>query len=341
MSNCAGTIASVKKYYGQTLRSTCDLKSSLSSSVCESLRPPPHIKRAITMVHGDVASRYFGCGLAIPFDQLEGVKIVDLGCGSGRDCYVMSQLVGEDGYVTGVDMTKEQLDIARKYLDHHQEKFGFKKSNVKFVEGFVEDLKEIEDSSIDIAISNCVVNLCEDKEAVYKEVFRVLKPGGEFYFSDIYADSDVTEAARNNEVLWGEGMGGALNWRTFHKLTSSVGFQCPRIMTSFPVQMKHPELTTLIGDVKYVSVLYRMFKLDSDVIKTPCNVTYKGTIKNNHDKLKFDLHLTFLANDITTIDGITAATLRTSRFFQHFKFSEPVANGPEPVGWENPFDVMN
>uniref|UniRef100_H2YGP5 Arsenite methyltransferase n=1 Tax=Ciona savignyi TaxID=51511 RepID=H2YGP5_CIOSA len=290
-----------------------------------------HVKRAISLVHEDVASRYFGCGLAVPFDQLEGLKVVDLGCGSGRDCYAIAQLVGENGEVIGVDMTKEQLDIARKYEEYHRVKFGFKESNVRFVEGYIEDLSFIADSSVDIAISNCVVNLCENKEAVFKEVFRILKTGGEFYWSDIYSDREVPLDIQQNEVLWGEGMGGAMFWEYFHQLTESIGFEISRIITAFPVVMKHPELKDLIGDVKYVSVLYRMFKLGNDIKKIPCAVTYKGTIKDNHEMLKFDRNSTFATDDTTQVDGVTAATLRSTRFSPHFEFSNTSVVQDQPV----------
>ena len=109
-------------------------------------------------------------------------------------------------------MTDEQLEVANKHLDYHSEKVGY--SNVEFKKGYLENLKdlELEASSFDVIISNCVINLCSDKEAVLKECLNLLKPGGELYFSDVYANRRVPKALQEDEVLWGECLSGALYW---------------------------------------------------------------------------------------------------------------------------------
>ncbi|MGH0189246.1 UNVERIFIED_CONTAM: hypothetical protein FKN15_033984 [Acipenser sinensis] len=84
---------------------------------------------------------YFGCGLVVP-ESLEGCKVLDLGSGSGRDCYILSKLVGQTGHVTGVDMTSEMILTSRNYLQYHQEKFGYEKANTDFVQGYLESLGE-------------------------------------------------------------------------------------------------------------------------------------------------------------------------------------------------------
>jgi len=136
------------------------------------------VKEALKNVHDEVISKYYGCGSPFPED-LEGMTVLDLGCGTGRDVYVVAQLVGPLGKAIGVDMTDEQLEIANRHIDWHAEKFGF--WNVKFYKGFIEDLKSagIEDNSIDIVISNCVITLSPNKAKVFQEINRVLKPGGE------------------------------------------------------------------------------------------------------------------------------------------------------------------
>ena len=110
----------------------------------------------------------------LPFynDYFSRTRVLDLGCGAGRDVYAIAQLVGETGHVIGVDMTEEQLETARKYEDFHREAFGYEKSNVTFKKGLIEKLGDvgIEDSSIDVIVSNCVINLVPDKESVIKEV---------------------------------------------------------------------------------------------------------------------------------------------------------------------------
>ena len=181
----------VQEYYGKTLQGTKDLKTNCG---CTNEKMPKEILDAIELIHPDVLDHYYGCGLVIP-SALEGITAIDLGSGSGRDCYILSKLVGESGHVIGVDMTEEQLSIANKYKDYHKEKFGYKQSNVEFLHGYIEDLKSIniQDNSTDLIVSNCVINLCPNKEDVMKECFRVLKNGGEVYFSDVYSDRRVPE----------------------------------------------------------------------------------------------------------------------------------------------------
>lgn len=144
--------------------------------------------------------------------QLKGCHILDLDSGSGRDCYVLSKLVGEEGFVVGVDMTPEQLEVANRYIDYHTSQYGYQKSNVRFLEGYLERLNELDlpDNCFDIIVSNCVINLSPDKPTVLREALRLLKPGGELYFSDIYASRRVPTNLLEDPVLYGECLSGAL-----------------------------------------------------------------------------------------------------------------------------------
>ncbi len=125
---------------------------------------PDHIRAAMSNIHEQVAAKYYGCGLVAP-EELKGMRILDLGSGSGRDCYLLAQLVGEAGYVLGVDMTDAQLAVANEHLEWHRDRFGYARSNVEFRKGYIEKLDELdlEDDSFDIVISNCVINLSTDK----------------------------------------------------------------------------------------------------------------------------------------------------------------------------------
>ena len=139
---------------------------------------------------------------------LSGTTVLDLGCGAGRDIYALAQLVGPKGKAIGVDMTNEQLEVARGV----QSKFASTvvsanndgmTPNTKFVHGYIEDLKSARGNSVDVIVSNCVVNLSPDK-TVFTEAYRVLKPGGEMYFSDVYSSRRIPEDLVKDPVLFGE-----------------------------------------------------------------------------------------------------------------------------------------
>lgn len=132
------TRASVSNYYGKELSSSEDLKTN---ACCTAGAPPKYIQDAINNINPEVVSKYYGCGLCLPQYPLEGAKILDLGCGAGRDVYIASQLVGASGKVVGVDMTEEQLAVAKKHQEYHAEKFGF--SNVEFRQGYLEQLADL------------------------------------------------------------------------------------------------------------------------------------------------------------------------------------------------------
>ncbi|MEQ8952564.1 MAG: methyltransferase domain-containing protein, partial [Gammaproteobacteria bacterium] len=113
--------AEVRDYYGKKLQSSADLKTN---ACCSITSYPDGIKSALANIHEEVITRYYGCGLTIP-THIKGLRVLDLGSGTGRDCYLLSQLVGEQGSVLGIDMTDEQLAIANRHLDWHRDKFGY------------------------------------------------------------------------------------------------------------------------------------------------------------------------------------------------------------------------
>ena len=212
----------VEEYYGKVLTSSSDLKTNACTTSCA---PSSDIKALLKNIHNEVSSRYYGCGLVYP-PLLEGLRILDLGCGSGQDCYVLAQMVGERGEVVGVDMTDEQLDVARRHVDWHTQAFGYSRPNVRFLKGYIEKLDQLdlEPGSFDVIVSNCVINLSIDKAAVLREAAKLLREGGEMYFSDVYADRRVPQHLVNDPVLYGECLSGAMYWNDFHNLAREVGF---------------------------------------------------------------------------------------------------------------------
>ncbi|KAI1893415.1 hypothetical protein AGOR_G00123490 [Albula goreensis] len=308
----------VQKYYGSRLETSEDLQTNASCA----LPSRPMSKSAfdaLKLVHPEVSKKYFGCGLVVP-EKLGGCKILDLGSGSGRDCYILSKLVGEAGHVIGIDMTEELVMASRKYIQYHQEKFGYEKPNTIFVQGYMENLGEagIQSESLDVLVSNCVICLCPDKKAVLKEAYRVLKEGGEFYFSDMYASKVVPEHLKQDPVLWGEGMSGSLYWQDLIKLVKEVGFSTPRLVAASHIMIHNSELLRKTGDIRYASGTYRFFKLPKNSVEAGAMATYKGTVLDHSEQLDFDASHSFKKDVPVTVDAETAAILRLSRFSSDF-----------------------
>lgn len=309
----------VQEYYGQTLQNTGDLKTS---ACCDISEVPEWLKPLLARIHPEVLTRYYGCGLICP-PLLEGCRILDLGCGSGRDVYALSQLVGPGGEVIGVDMTEEQLAVATRHQAFHSDAVGY--ANVRFLHGYIERLDELglEAGSFDVIVSNCVVNLSPDKDAVIRGVHRLLKSGGEFYFSDVYADRRVPASVRNDPVLYGECLGGALYWNDFLRLAQRHGFADPRLVEDRPLLITQPELAQRAGAIRFFSAAYRLFKLDG--LESACEdygqaVVYRGTIPGSEHRFVLDKHHDIETGRVFPVCGNSWRMLNETRFRKHFDF---------------------
>ena len=314
-------VKDVQEYYGKTLQSSADLKTE---ACCTPDAMPGFVKRLLSNIHDEVLAKYYGCGLVMP-SVLEGRRILDLGSGSGRDVYALAQLVGPAGEVVGVDMTDEQLAIANSHVDWHKKKFGFKKPNVRFMHGYIEKLGDLDlkPGSFDIIISNCVINLSSDKAAVLKGAYDLLKPGGEMYFSDVYADRRLTDAVRSDPVLYGECLGGALYWNDFHTLAKQAGFRDPRLVEDRPLGVTDEALAAKLGPAKFFSATYRLFKLDD--LEPLCEdygqaVVYKGGVQGAEDVFVLDKHHAIERGKVFPVCGNTWKMLKDTRFAPHFDF---------------------
>lgn len=319
MSEDTKLIAQVKEYYGKILSSTKDLKTSACCSV-ESL--PQHQREVLSFIDDEIIEKFYGCGSTIP-PALDGCTVLDLGCGTGRDVYLASKLVGPEGFVIGIDMTDEQLSVARKHIDSQMDRFGFNKPNVDFRHGYIEDLAAcgVADNSVDVVISNCVINLSPQKERVFSEIFRVLKPGGELYFSDVFADRRLPEALKNDPTLYGECLGGALYIEDFRRLLRSLGCMDYRTLSKRAITIDNPEIAAKVGQVNFFSCTIRAFKLDclEDLCEDFGQVAiYKGTIPEFPHAFSLDDHHTFYAGKPMLVCGNSAAMVAETRFGAHF-----------------------
>ncbi len=164
-----------------------------------------------------------GCGVPTAVADLdEGETVLDLGSGAGADVLISARRVGPTGKAIGLDMTDEMLELARA----NAAEAGV--GNVEFLKGFLEEMP-LTDESVDVVISNCVINLSADKPQVLREAARVLRPGGRFAVSDVIADTDMDESTRADMAAWTGCVAGALTEQEFRSALASAGFDAIEI----------------------------------------------------------------------------------------------------------------
>lgn len=312
----------VKNYYSK-VTTVDDGKMETKICSCALDGSPKYINEARKMIPDEIIKHFYGCGSPIP-PALEGMTVLDLGCGTGLDVYTISKLVGEHGRVIGVDMNDDQLAIARKYQDEMAEKFGYKKSNVEFKKGYIEDLKSIgiEDGTVDIVISNCVINLSPYKEEVFKEVWRVLKTGGELYFADIFADRRFGEDISMDLILRGECLGGAMYIEDFRRLLRKIGWEDFRYIKSNKAAIDNEDIEAMVGNVEFYSHTIKAVKLP-ELIEDICEnygqvATYRGGIEGSEHYFDLDDHHRFYKNLPLAVCGNSCAMIENTRLSKYF-----------------------
>lgn len=313
---------SVKEYYSK-ITTVDEGKMETNICCCASDSMPEHLKNIRKEISPEIVNRFYGCGSPIPH-ALEGCTVLDLGCGTGLDVYLISKLVGEKGKVIGVDMNDDQLYIAKKYQEEMADKYGYKESNVEFKKGYIEDLKSlgIEDNSVDVVISNCVINLSPFKEDVFTEIWRVLKNGGELFFSDIFSDRRVPEEISTNQVLRGECLGGAMYIEDFRRMMRKVGWEDFRYMESTIAAIDNPKIEELIGNIVFTSSTIRAVKLPELIedIREQYGqfAVYKGGITGSENYFDLDDHHRFVKGLPMNVCGNSCAMIENTRFAKYF-----------------------
>ena len=213
----------VKKIVKDRYSKVAQKKSCCGGSTCDSSISDSDIARSLGYSDEDInvvpdANLGLGCGNPTALGDLrKGDIVLDLGSGAGFDSFLAAKKVGNTGKVIGVDMTKEMIQKARK----NAKKYDFR--NVEFRLGDIEELP-VEDNTIDVIISNCVINLAPNKEKVFEEAYRVLKKGGRMYVSDIVLLEELTQDQRNNPDLVAGCIGGAILKEEYLKIIRKTGF---------------------------------------------------------------------------------------------------------------------
>ena len=176
--------------------------------------------------------RSYGCGSPVLEAELaEGECVLDLGSGSGVECFIATRVVGRDGRVVGVDMLDPMLAMARNGADAVAERLGYQ--NLEFQKGYLEELP-VEGNSMDAVLSNCVLNLSTHKRRTFAEIYRVLRPGGRLVVSDVVCETEPDPAIRNNDELRGQCIAGALTQRDLFGLLDESGFTTAHVLKRFP-----------------------------------------------------------------------------------------------------------
>jgi len=206
----------VQKHYAERIKNnaSCCRPASDCCSTDSNLYPADLLS---TLPEGESAVSY-GCGDPVTLASLEsGQTVLDLGSGAGLDCFFAAKKVGETGHVIGVDMTPEMIERARSSAQRLNIR------NVEFRQGYMEDLP-VDANTVDVIISNCVINLAPDKSKVFAEAFRVLKPGGRFAVSDIVTDGPLPEAIKQSLSAWAGCVAGAVEAKEYVAMMEAVGF---------------------------------------------------------------------------------------------------------------------
>lgn len=227
---------STKEIQGEVRRRYAEAATSVAGGCCETDCCSPEDAEAFeTSDSGDFGTWLYeadqlgsipdgaalaslGCGNPTAVAALnEGEVVLDLGSGAGLDVLLSAKRVGPDGFAYGIDMTDEMLDLARK----HQAEAAIE--NVEFRKGMIEDIP-LDSGTVDVVISNCVINLSADKQAVFREMHRILRPGGRIGVADIVADDVLSEAERRERGSWVGCIAGALSFSDYTAGLETAGF---------------------------------------------------------------------------------------------------------------------
>jgi SAM-dependent methyltransferase len=218
--------AIVKEKYSQIAKQD---KLENAASCCGATTPSNKVYNIMmedyskTEAYVEDADLGLGCGLPTEFAKIgKGDTVIDLGSGAGIDCFVARHETGVEGKVIGIDFTPAMINKARS----NAERLGY--NNIEFREGDIDDMP-VNDNVADVIVSNCVLNLVPDKEKVFKEIFRVLKPGGHFSISDVVLVGDLPDALRSDAEMYAGCVAGAIQKSDYLGLIQKTGFKSVQI----------------------------------------------------------------------------------------------------------------
>lgn len=284
----------------------------------------------------------YGCGTPVGLETVRaGETVLDIGSGAGLDCFTAASLVGPSGRVIGLDMTDVMLEIARRNAPAVARNLGYQASNVEFRKGMAESMP-VEDGSVDVVVSNCVINLAPDKRKVFREMHRVLRPGGRFTISDIVADQPVPQYLTHDTAKWGDCLSGALTVRDYLAGLSEAGFRGIHFV-------KFSEWRVIDG-IHFLSLTLTGYKL---TVSDGPNSARFATLRGPFRRLVDERGRVYQLGEPVPIDVATAASLKAPPCRDLFVFSwEPVRMSPldprfiaihpeqKPCVWQGHFAIL-
>ena len=294
-----------------------DFYSKAAVTAQESLCcPTEYDSSELSHIPKEVLKISYGCGSPVGRAGLqEGQTMVDLGSGGGIDCFIAAKYVGETGHVYGIDMTKEMLNIARKNATQVVKNLGY--NNIEFKQGFLESIP-IENISVDLVTSNCVINLSTKKSDVFKEIYRILKPGGHFLIADIISEVEVPENMLNNKELWGECISGALTLQEFLNYARNNQFKGLRIQKDY--------LWKEVEGIKFYSYTIEGFKFCPEEKSFDGNSIF-ATYAGPFDTVIFQ-ETKFQLGDTVEIDRKTAEIMSSYSYNGQFIITDSTSEKP-------------
>ena len=278
--------------------------------------PTEYDSSELSHIPKEVLEISYGCGSPVGRAGLkEGQTMVDLGSGGGIDCFIAAKYVRETGHVYGIDMTEEMLNIARKNAAQVVKNLGY--NNIEFRQGFLESIP-IENISVDLVTSNCVINLSTKKSDVFKEIYRILKPGGRFLIADIISEVEVPEEMRNNKELWGECISGALTLQEFLNYARNNQFQGLHIQKDY--------LWKEVEGIKFYSYTIEGFKFCPEEKSFDGNSIF-ATYAGPFDTVIFQ-GTKFQLGDTVEIDHKTAEIMSSYSYNGQFIITDSTSEKP-------------